>query len=207
MKDRPDGWDVCAKCRHRKVSCRPPVGTEPPYTSCAACLNLGIVCVPVPQKSKRRANKKKSTAAQSKSKAPAGAPVVKGTAGLDYVPSTSPFPSELPPLPVYGSSLVPLADLLAWRSELEDAVREHTAAVVAREAAILRVGRADERRRVAYDNFTHLMGELEAPPGRRDKGKSRASPVSVDDDSDAEGSADDSGGFEEGGDGGAMDVS
>ena len=61
---------------------------------------------------------------------------------------------------------------------------EHAAACLARDAALARVLQADDRRRLAWNNFATLVGRLDSAP-RRDKGKGRASsPLFIRDDSD-----------------------
>jgi hypothetical protein len=152
-------------------------------------MNKGRLCQPALAKPKQ-VKTKPSPALPPKSEAAGSLPVRRVMTKPALLPAGSAFPPSLPPLPIYGSFDAPLEDLLAWHSEIEKGQREHTAAVIARESAHLRVAQADRRRRLAWNSFASLMGDLGAPP-RRDKGKRRASPVSVEDESDAEGSADD----------------
>jgi hypothetical protein len=49
MDQRPAGWLTCTYCSKRKQKCAPEVGAKPPFRSCAACLNSGLRCVPVPK--------------------------------------------------------------------------------------------------------------------------------------------------------------
>ena len=93
------------------------------------------------------------------------------------------FPTRLPSLPLHGSSEAPLGDLIAWHAEIERATAEHDAACLARDAALARVLQADDRRRLAWNNYATLVDRLDSAP-RRDKGKRRESPVSIHDDSD-----------------------
>ena len=59
---------------------------------------------------------------------------------------------------------------------------EHAAACLAWDAALARILQADDRRRLAWNNFANLVGRLDSAP-RRDKGKGRASsPLFIRDD-------------------------
>ena len=211
LENRPSGWLTCAWCRRRKSKCRPPVGAEAPYSSCTVCLNLRQPCRPGPVKTKRAA-KKTSPVVKPKALV-AASPVGKGAAAPAPLGVDDPFPTVIPPLPTSGSFRVPLADIMAWRAELESAVYEHNAALFARNAAEERLVYADQRRRIAWDTYMSFSDRAGAPSGRPDKGKRRASPVSVDDDSAEEEEEDDEiedeedGGFGGIGDEGAMDMS
>jgi hypothetical protein len=171
---------------------------------------------------------------------------------MPYVYPGEEFP-QIPDVPSCASSLANLPDLLAWHQHLCDAtskfdgaVAEHDAAVAAHAAAVKRakllVGLAsdkikdtDIRRRLAWNRLAGLRGGVEwndvlidiarpsEVPSRPDKGKGRAPPISVQDDSGSGRASDgdptgDSGDFDEdevferasdagSGEGGAMDVS
>ena len=212
MKSRPAEWLTCALCRRRKVNCRPPVGAKSPYKSCSNCLNQGATCVPHPVK--KRGSKKASPAVKSKAPATHAAPAAPASpkgfyAGIPIpLEPEDPFPTSIPPLPLPTNGIfpVPFSMFAAWRAEIFDADREYDAANFAVAAAAVRLDTADIRRRLALNTYIGLLervGEPEDPPfGLPNKGKSRASPVTIED-SDAEGSADEGRSGSEGGDDGA----
>ena len=93
------------------------------------------------------------------------------------------FLTRLPSLSLHGSSKALLGDLIAWHAEIERATAEHATACLAWDAALAHVLQADNCRRLAWNNFANLVGQLDSTLCR-DKGKRCKSPVSVHDDSD-----------------------
>ena len=148
LEHRPSGWPMCEFCRRRKSKCRPPVGAKPPYDACSVCLNLGQPCKPVPAKPPH-VPKARAEAPPPK---PVAAVASSGSSTLDRPPVLllrESFPTRLPSLPLHGSSEALLGDLIAWHAEIERAMAEHAAAFLARDAALVRVLQADDRRGLA----------------------------------------------------------
>jgi len=42
--DRPEGWEVCTRCKKMKKGCSPPLGADPQDPSCHLCLRAGVTC-------------------------------------------------------------------------------------------------------------------------------------------------------------------
>ena len=185
MDHCPQEWWTYASCKQSKAKCHLAVGTHPPYVACMACLNRGCVCEPCPLKQKR--NKKKHSPMPPPKSGTATASLVfhimeKPTLLL----TCAPFLTCIPPLLTRSSSATLLRDLISWHAEIERAMAEHQVACLVQNAAILRILQADNRRRMAWNNFALLMGNLGAPP-YYDKGKGRmSSPVSIHDNSDTD---------------------
>lgn len=170
-------------CTQYKSKCAPAVGTRPPYVACTACLNRGRLCEPRPLEPKKSKKEMSSPAPPPKSGAAAAPLRLEDEDKLALLLPGDPFPNGLPSLPIHGASGAPLGDLIIWHAEYERATREHNAACLERDAAVLRVFQADSRRRLSWNNFAKLSRKL-GTRSDRDKGKRRESPVSVHDDSD-----------------------
>ena len=119
-------WCTCAWCNRRKSKCQPLVGAQPPYSSCAICLNLRQPCIPGPAKM-RQVHK----VPPSK---PVAAVASSGSRALDrplILLLQMSFLTQLPSLPLHSSSKAPLGDLIAWHTEIERVMAEHAAACLA----------------------------------------------------------------------------
>jgi hypothetical protein len=101
------------------------------------------------------------------------------------------FPSNIPDLPLRGTPLASLEDLLTWHNEICRAERDYSAAVISRDAsaavADAHVSSSDTRRNAAWSRYLHLMGTAlsderdlsGAGPSTQGKGKGKAPAISI----------------------------
>ena len=106
-------------------------------------------------------------------------------AEMTHLSAGDPFPPVLPLVPLHGSHKSPLEEFLVWHTELRSSVHKHASALFARQAAISRVAETEFHRRFAWNRLVALQAnwQPQEPPSSREKGKSRESPVSINDDS------------------------
>jgi hypothetical protein len=137
-----------------------------------------------PGGSKAKAKGKGKAKDKGKAKAKAKA---KSTS-LSRPPSPSDeFPSNIPDLPLRGTPLASLEDLLTWHNEICRAERDYRAAVVSAEVANAHVSSSDTRRNAAWSRYVYLMGTAlndekdpsGAGPSTQNKGKGKAPAISI----------------------------
>ena len=101
------------------------------------------------------------------------------------------FPNNIPDLPVRGTPLASLEELLTWHNQVFCAERDYSAAIISRDAsaaiADAHVSSSDTRRNAAWSRYLHLMGTAlsderdlsGAGPSTRGKGKGKAPAISI----------------------------